>query len=112
MYQGTFYNSLKVFNRTSRIGRKTLTSRIRPFVKVIALTVWITLIAAAVVSFLDQEGIIDFTIMGVDTTVFLYSLYFNFLWYLVFIAPRFLVHMLVQRRDGVPGAPSIKFPVE
>lgn len=89
MYQGTFYNSLKVFNRTSRIGRKTLTSRIRPFVKVIALTVWITLIAAAVVSFLDQEGIIDFTIMGVDTTVFLYSLYFNFLWYLVFIASPF-----------------------
>ena len=56
MYQGTFYDSLKTFNRSSKLGRKTLTSRLRPWYKVIALSVWGTLLASGVISYLDQVG--------------------------------------------------------
>ncbi|QKR00360.1 4Fe-4S dicluster domain-containing protein [Metallosphaera tengchongensis] len=90
MYQGTFYESLKSYNRTSRLGRKTLSSRLRPWYKVIALVVWGSLLAFAVLSFLNQDGVINVTILGNDPTVFLYSFYFNFLWYVVFISIPFM----------------------
>ncbi|BBD73850.1 4Fe-4S ferredoxin [Sulfodiicoccus acidiphilus] len=86
MYQGTFYESLKTFNRTSRLGKKTLGSRLRPWFKWVASVVWVTLLVAALMSFLNQAGVIDFTVAGTDITVFLYSFYFNFLWYVVFVS--------------------------
>jgi Polyferredoxin len=90
MYQGTFYDSLKTFNRSSKLGRKTLTSRLRPWYKVIALSVWGTLLASGVISYLDQVGVLNITLFGVDPTEFLYSFYFNFLWYIVFISIPFM----------------------
>ncbi|MEL9969503.1 MAG: 4Fe-4S dicluster domain-containing protein [Metallosphaera sp.] len=90
MYQGTFYDSLKTFNRNSKLGRKTLTSKIRPWYKVIALSVWISLLTFAVLSFLDQDGILNVQIFGNDPTTFLYAFYFNFLWYVVFISIPFM----------------------
>ncbi|AHC51985.1 4Fe-4S ferredoxin [Sulfolobus acidocaldarius SUSAZ] len=86
MYQGTFYNSLKVYNRTSSLARKTLSSKLRPWYKVIAITIWSSLLAFAVISYFDQKGILNITIFGNDPTMFLYSFYFNFLWYVVFIS--------------------------
>jgi len=90
MYQGTFYDSLKTFNRSSKLGRKTLGSRLRPWYKVIALSVWGTLLASGVISYLDQVGVLNITLFGVDPTQFLYSFYFNFLWYIVFISIPFM----------------------
>ncbi|BCS92719.1 4Fe-4S binding protein [Metallosphaera javensis (ex Sakai et al. 2022)] len=90
MYQGTFYDSLKNFNRTSKLGRKTLSSKLRPWYKVIALSVWVSLLAFAVISYLDQIGVLNLTVFGNDPTVFLYSFYFNFLWYIVFISIPFM----------------------
>lgn len=90
MYQGTFYDSLKVFNRTSKLGRKTLGSKLRPWYKGISIFVWASLLAMAVISYLDQINVIDLTIIGNDPTKFLYSFYFNFLWYLVFISIPFM----------------------
>ncbi len=90
MYQGTFYDSLKVFNRTSKLGRKTLSSRIRPWYKVIAIVVWTSLLGFAVISYLDQINVLNIQIFGNDPTVFLYSFYFNFLWYVVFISIPFM----------------------
>lgn len=90
MYQGTFYDSLKVFNRTSKLGRKTLGSKLRPWYKGVAIFVWSSLLAMAVISYLDQINVIDLTIIGNDLTTFLYSFYFNFLWYLVFISIPFM----------------------
>lgn len=86
MYQGTFYNSLKVYNRTSSFARKTLSSKLRPWYKLIAIAVWSSLLAFAVISYFDQKGILNITIFGNDPTMFLYSFYFNFLWYVVFIS--------------------------
>ncbi|AWR93536.1 4Fe-4S binding protein [Acidianus brierleyi] len=90
MYQGTFYDSLKTFNRSSKLGRKTLGSKLKPWFKLIVISVWSALLVAAIISYLNEIGILNFTIFGVDTTVFLYSFYFNVLWYIVFISIPFM----------------------
>ncbi|QXJ27722.1 putative integral membrane 4Fe-4S protein [Saccharolobus shibatae B12] len=85
MLQGTFFNSLKSFNRNSKLGRKTLTSKISWWFRANAIVLWTSLLALAVISYLNQIGLISFTIFGNDPTVFLTSLYFNFLWWVQFI---------------------------
>ncbi|WP_054845008.1 4Fe-4S binding protein [Sulfuracidifex tepidarius] len=90
MYQGTFYDSTKAFNRKSSLGRKTLTSKLKPWFKFIILGVWATYLASAVLSYLNSLNLISFSIFGNDATVFLYSFFFNFLWYVVFISIPFM----------------------
>jgi polyferredoxin len=90
MYQGTFYDSTKSFNRTSKLGRKTLTSRLKPWFKFIILGVWTIYLIAAIISYLNSANIISFTIFGNDVTVFLYAFFFNFLWYIIFISIPFM----------------------
>jgi polyferredoxin len=90
MYQGTFYDSLKTFNRTSTVGRKLLTSRFSDLYRVIFSVVWVSLIAAVVVSYLDSTGILGFSIFGNDPVAFLYTFYFGFLWYLIFVTIPFV----------------------
>ena len=86
MYQGTFYDSLKTYNRSSRLGRKTLGSKLRPWYMAIAISVWAILLSAAVISYLNYVGLIKFTIFGTDITYFLYVVYFDLIWYIVFIS--------------------------
>lgn len=90
MYQGTFYDSMKEFNRTSTIGKKFLTSRISNLYKVIASLVIISILVAAVVSYLNSVGIISVSFFGTDIAYFLYVFYFNFLWYIIFITIPFV----------------------
>ncbi|HKT21568.1 MAG TPA: 4Fe-4S dicluster domain-containing protein [Nitrososphaerales archaeon] len=90
MYQGTFYDSMKTFNRTSALGKKLLTSRLSDLYRTVFSVVWISLIAAAVASYLDSTGALGFSIFGSDPTVFLYSFYFGFLWYVVFVTIPFV----------------------
>ena len=90
MYQGNFYDSLKVYNRTSKLGRKTLTSKASKWYKGIALGVSIFVLVAAVISYLDNSGILPFTVEGVDITVLIYFIWFDIIWYLVFISIPFM----------------------
>jgi polyferredoxin len=90
MYQGTFYDSMKEFNRTSTLGKKFLTSRISNLYKVIATLVITSILVAAVVSYLNSVGIISFSFFGTDIAYFLYVFYFNFLWYIIFISIPFV----------------------
>ncbi|MDG7010679.1 MAG: 4Fe-4S binding protein [Nitrososphaerota archaeon] len=90
MYQGTFYDSMKSFNRTSAIGRKLLTSRLSDLYKAVFSLVWVSLIAAVVVSYLDSTGVARLYVFGTDPTVFLYTFYFGFLWYIVFVTIPFV----------------------
>ncbi len=90
MYQGTFYDSTKVFNRSSTLGRKTLTSKLKPWFKFVVLGVWAIYLISAVISFLNSVNLMSFSIFGNDVTVFLYSFFFNFLWYVVFISIPFM----------------------
>lgn len=85
MYQGTAVDTMSSFNRTSKIGRKFLTSRVSSAYRVAASMVWLSLIAAAALSYLNSAGIISFTLFGTDTSFFAYNFYFSFLWYVVWM---------------------------
>ncbi|BBG23017.1 4Fe-4S binding protein [Sulfuracidifex tepidarius] len=85
MLQGNFMDSMKGFNRTSKLGRKTLTSKLSSWYKVAMWATWGSLLVAAVISYLNYLGITNFTILGSDPTMFYAAIYFNFLWYLQFI---------------------------
>jgi len=90
MYQGTFSDSMKEFNRTSKIGRKLLTSRISSTYKIVSSLVIASIIIACAISYLDSIGLINLTFFGSDVAYFLYLFYFDFLWYIIFISIPFL----------------------
>ncbi|MDG6915326.1 MAG: 4Fe-4S dicluster domain-containing protein [Nitrososphaerota archaeon] len=90
MYQGTTYDSMSSFNRTSKVGRHLLTSRITGAYKVVASLVWVSLLAGAALSYLNSEGVVRASFFGADISGFLYSFYFSFLWYLVWVMIPFL----------------------
>ena len=81
MYQGTTIDAMRSFNETSPLGRKLLTNKSTAYFKVAASAVWISLLAAGVISYLTSVGILDFSIYGMDPAFFLYIFYFGFLWY-------------------------------
>ena len=81
---------MKNYNRISKLERKTLTSKINKWYKLVIITVWISLIIFAILSYLNYEGIYNFSILGNDPTVFYASLYFNIIWYLQFVLMPFL----------------------
>lgn len=90
MYQGTAYDAMSSFNRTSTIGRKLLTSRLSSAYKLVASLVWVSLIGAAALSYLNSVGLVNVTVFGTDTAFFLYTFYFSFLWYIVWILIPFM----------------------
>ncbi len=90
MYQGTAIDSMSSFNRTSKLGRKFLTSRLSGTYRWVVSLVWLTLKAAAALSYLNSIGVVDVTVFGTDTSFFIYSFYFSFLWYIVWILIPFM----------------------
>lgn len=90
MYQGTFYDKMKTFNRSSATARKFLTSRLSNLYKSIFSVVWISLFVAVAISYLDSIGILNWSIFGSDPTQLLYIFYFDFLWYIIFITIPFV----------------------
>ncbi len=85
MSQGTTYDAMSSFNRTSKIGRHLLTSRISGTYKVVVSLVWVSLLGSAVLSYLNSTGVISVSIFGSDPSYFFYAFYFSLLWYLVWI---------------------------
>ncbi len=87
MYQGTFYNSMKKFNKTgklassiSKAGEKSRLYRIT------SITVYLSLGIASIISFLyNYHYIKPITIYGEDPLQFIYIILFGIVWYLVFI---------------------------
>ena len=90
MYQGTTIDAMSSFNRTSSIGRKFLTTRISSVYKFVVSVVWVSLLVAAVLSYLSSVGAISVSIFGTDASYFLYAFYFDFLWYIIWIMIPFL----------------------
>ena len=90
MYQGTTYDAMSSFNRTSKIGRHLLTSRISGAYTVVISLVWASLLGSAVLSYLNSVGVISFTVFGTDVSGFFYAFYFSFLWYLVWVMIPFM----------------------
>jgi len=85
MYQGVFFDNLKQYNRTSKIGRKFLTSRINNTYKVIANITWISIITASIISYLNSIGYINVSLYGEDIVNFATEFYFHFLWQFLFL---------------------------
>jgi polyferredoxin len=90
MYQGTTIDAMSSFNRTSRLGRKYLTSKIPSVYKVVVTLVWGSLLVGAALSYLTSVKVLDITVFGEDTGFFLYTFYFSFLWYVVWIMTPFV----------------------
>jgi len=85
MLQGSFQDSLKTYNRRSKIGRKNLTSRLSPLYRITSSLVWANLLVLASLSYLDQIHEARVSFLGNDPTVLATSLYFNFVWYIQFL---------------------------
>ena len=85
MYQGSFNDKKQTFNRSSKSARQFLTTRLSKLYKLFFSLVWGSLFVTILISYLDSVGILNLTIFGSDPTVFAYSLYRNFLWYIIFI---------------------------
>ena len=90
MYQGTTLDAMSSFNRTSKFARKYLTSRISSAYKVVISLVWVSLLVAAFLSYLTSVGVLNVTVFGDDAGFFLYSFYFTFLWYVVWVLTPFI----------------------
>lgn len=90
MYQGTTYDAMSSFNRTSRIGRHNLTSKASGAFTVVSALVWISLLGSAVLSYLTSVGVLNISFFGDDISYFFYAFYFSFLWYLVWVLTPFV----------------------
>lgn len=90
MYQGTFYDSTKSFNRTSKLARRTHGNKLGRLFGITASIVWASIFAAVAISYLDSVNVIRLTLFGVDPIVFAYRFYFDFLWYVIFISIPFV----------------------
>ena len=90
MYQGTTYDAMSTFNRTSKIGRHNLTSRATGSFTVVSTLVWVSLLGSAVLSYLTSVGVLNVAFFGDDVSYFFYAFYFSFLWYLVWILTPFV----------------------
>lgn len=90
MYQGTFYDKMKTFNRTSGVAKKFLTTRLSKLYGVIFSLVWASIFASVAISYLDSIGILNLSIFGSDPAAFTYLFYFSFLWYIAFVTIPFV----------------------
>jgi len=85
MYQGMTIDAMNSFNRTSRLACRLNTNKISSAYKVIVSVVWISLLATGLLSYLTSVGILGISVFGVDPAYLLYTFYFGFLWYFIWI---------------------------
>ncbi len=90
MYQGTTYDAMSTFNRSSKIGRHNLTSRASGSFRIVSTVVWVSLLGSAALSYLTSVGFLNASFFGEDISYFFYSFYFSFLWYLVWTLTPFV----------------------
>ena len=85
MYQGTAIDAMNSFSRSSRLACRLHTNKISSAYKVVVSAVWISLLAAALLSYLNSLGILGISVFGMDPAYFLYMFYFGFLWYVIWM---------------------------
>ncbi|MGP6207659.1 4Fe-4S binding protein [Cuniculiplasma sp. SKW3] len=87
MYQGTFYDSMKKFNRQGNLAKKITipAERENKIYRGVSLTVYASLGIASVISLMDNFGYLNLTMYGSDPLVFIYIFLFDIIWYAVFI---------------------------
>ncbi len=85
MYQGTAIDAMKSFNRTEWPAKKYLGSRFSTAYTVTTGLILGSLGLASAASILDSAGVWSVQVLSADPTVFLFSLYFGILWYVMFV---------------------------
>jgi polyferredoxin len=85
MYQGTTIDAMKSFNRTEWPAKKYLGSRMSATYSLTTGLILASLAIASVASYLDSLGVWSVSILSADPTVFLFTLYFSVLWYVMFV---------------------------
>jgi polyferredoxin len=90
MYQGTFYDSMKEFNKSSPLARKIHKNMMSKLYVVTASIVWSSIFIVILLSYLTSIGVVHVSLYGVDPLAFAYVFYFNFLWYVIFISIPFV----------------------
>ncbi|MGI0071267.1 MAG: hypothetical protein ACRECT_04255 [Thermoplasmata archaeon] len=85
MYQGTALDAMKSFNRTEWPAKKYLGSRFSTAYSVTTGLVVGSLALASIASYLNTTGVWAVQVLSADPTVFLFSLYFGILWYVLFV---------------------------
>jgi hypothetical protein len=85
MYQGTTFDAMKSFNRSSPTARRYLGSRWSKAYSWTAAGVLVAFAGSAVVSLLDQTGRLALSVGGTDPSVFFFDLSFGVLWYALFV---------------------------
>ncbi len=86
MYHGTFYDSMKKFNRTTPTAKKLSTGGERNLIyRVVSFTIYISLAVAALFSLLYHYHFINYEIYGTDPLFFMYIIIFDIMWYAVFL---------------------------
>jgi polyferredoxin len=90
MLQGSVMMDTRVFNRTSKLGRKMLTSRLNIIYKITSSIIWVMLLTFGIISYLNQIGYTNFYILGNDPTMLYVAFYFNLIWYIQFLLIPFL----------------------
>jgi hypothetical protein len=86
MYQGTTVDAMKTFNRSQYPAKKYLGSRFSTAYSVTTGAILGSLALASVASYLDSVGVWSVQILSADPTVFLFSLSFGVLWYVLFVS--------------------------
>ncbi|MGA8303641.1 MAG: hypothetical protein WA691_09305 [Thermoplasmata archaeon] len=86
MYQGTTVDAMKTFNRSEYPAKKYLGSRFSTAYSVTTGAILGSLALASVASYLDSIGVWNVQILSADPTVFLFSLSFGVLWYVLFVS--------------------------
>jgi len=89
-YQGTFFDSLKYYNTNAKVAKKFATSRINKAYRVISNFVWIWVIFAAVLSYLNSVGFISLSLYNEDIMNFTTEFYFHFIVQILFILTPFV----------------------
>ncbi|HUK84979.1 MAG TPA: hypothetical protein VLU95_03870, partial [Candidatus Acidoferrum sp.] len=85
MYQGTTIDAMSSFSGTSKFACRLHKNKISSAYKVTVSAVWISLLAAALLSYLTSAGILGISVFGMDPAYFLYMFYFGFLWYVIWM---------------------------
>jgi polyferredoxin len=86
MYQGTFYDSMKSYNRTSKIGKYVSHGGERNLIyRTVSKIVYSALLVAAIISLLNSYTSLHFTLFGEDPLLFLYIILFDIAWYAIFL---------------------------
>ena len=85
MYQGTTIDAMKSFNRSSPFARKYLSSRFSSLYSTTTGVVLVAMVGTSFLSYFDQIGRLNILVGGVDPSVFLFTLSFSVLWYVMFV---------------------------